>query len=241
MRLTDWRLRQSALALLFPAVLAGMLVSAQWRTQEGRTTYGSRYTVQLVEVAAELQTEQDRLKAELATIRAELDDLHARGAALTEEGRALQTQVEGLKMFAALTPVEGPGVVVTLDDARLPPTAPNLAQAIIHSQDIADVINAGWKAGAEAIEVNGERITATSACVGAVIQINGTLMSPPFVVSMIGPADRLYDALSAPTELAELKARSELYGLGFRVARSREIKIAAFTGPFNVRYAQSLE
>ena len=38
-------------------------------------------------------------------------------------------------------------------------------------------------------------------------------MSPPFVVSVLGPSDLLLRALGDQGELRELKRRSDLYGL----------------------------
>ena len=143
--------------------------------------------------------------------------------------------------------VPGSGVhldisLVTLDDARLAPTRDSrlVAQAIVHSQDITDVFNSAWKAGATAISVNGERIAGTSACVGATIQINGTLMSPPFVISIVGPVDKLSRILEDPLELANLRARARAFGLHFEVTTSADLRVPAYTGPLNIRYARSI-
>ena len=227
------------LVLLVPALLLGVLVGAQATTQSGRPIAATRYNVPLVEAAADLQTEQQRLKTQLAELRARLELVASQGATLDARGAAIHTQVDALRTQAGLTPVAGAGVTVTVDDARLPASTPiqTIVLAIVHSTDITDVFNAAWRAGATGIAVNGERITGSSACVGAVIQLNGTLLSPPFVISVVGPVDGLLAALNDPQELRDLKQRHTSFGLGFEIRRADAITLPPYTGPLRVRYA----
>lgn len=229
----------TGLAFVVPMLLLGVLVAAQWQTQTTRLPFATRYQVTLAEAALELQAEQDELKVQLASLRAELDAIQARTAALGPLAADLDARLTRAKQAAGLTPVTGEGVVLTLDDGRVPASAParTIERAIVHSSDITDVLNAAWKGGAEAISVNGERITAASACVGAVIQINGTLLSPPFVFNMVGPAERLHAELSDPAQLADQKARRDAFGLRLRFERSTEVRVPAYGGPITVRYA----
>lgn len=229
-----------ALVLAGPALLLGLVLATQAQTASRLPLSATRYSVPLVEAAIQLQREQAILKAEVVTLRAELDDVLRQQAALGGQAAAIQPEIERLKRAVGLTPRSGAGVVVTLDDARLPASAPTRAieAGIIHSQDITDVFNAAWKAGAEAISVNGERITSASACVGAVIQINGTLISPPFVINLLGPRDGLYAALIDARELSELKRRRDAFGTGVKIERADMLEVPAFSGPLNARYAR---
>ncbi len=229
-----------ALVLLMPAVLLGLLIGAQSHSQSGRPIAATRYNVPLVEAAVAFQIEQQSLKAQLADLRAQIEQVGSQGAALDAQAAALHDQVDALRAEAGLTTLNGNGVTITLDDARLPPTTATgtLELAIVHSSDITDVVNAAWQAGAQAIAVNGERVTGSSACVGAVIQLNGTLLSPPFVFSVLGPPDQLYASLVAPGALADIKRRRSAFGLGFHVDRSDALGIPAYTGPISVRYAR---
>jgi len=232
--------RRRSLALLVPALLLGFAVASQWQAQSRRPSLAARYQVPLAEAAADLQREQEELKTQVVTLRAKLDLIQAQGASVGGQAAALQSEIDRLKRAAGLTPRAGGGVSVTLDDARLPAGTPirTLEAAIVHSQDITDVLNAAWKAGAEAISVNGERITAASACVGAVIQINGTLLSPPFVMSVLGPRDQLYAALSDAGELGDLKRRRDAFGLGCTIERAECLRLPAYSGPLNTRFAR---
>lgn len=234
------------LVLLLPALLVGLAAGTLAASRPGpahpRPEYSTQESLQLTDYALALQREQADLKGELAGLRAQLDAIQEQAARTDTDARALRDRIQSLEDEAGLTPLGGEGFVVTLDDARLPPSRdPRLiAPAIIHSQDITDVFNAAWKGGARAIAVNGERITSASACVGATIQINGTLMSPPFVISIVGPRDRLARVLDDPAELADLRARQRGFGLRFDVAAEGAVRVPAYTGPLRVRYARSV-
>jgi uncharacterized protein YlxW (UPF0749 family) len=222
-----------------PTLLLGLVIGVQLQTQSTRSPISTRYSTDLADAATAMQRDQDALRGQVASLRAQLDRIQEQAATLDDRTAALQRQVDDLKAAAGLTPASGAGVVVTLDDGRLPASAPRRAieLAIVHSQDITDVFNAAWKAGATGIAVNGERITSATACVGATIQINGRLMSPPFVVSVLGPADELLRALGDQSELRDLKRRSELYGLRLALDRAPEVKLPAYTGTIPVRQA----
>ena len=220
-------------------LVLGIIVAAQWQTQSTRTPFAARYQLTLAEAALDLQTEQEMLKVQLASLRAELDAIQARSAAFGPIAADLEDRLSRAKQAAGLTPVSGEGLIVTLDDGRLPASAPTrtIELAIVHSTDITDVLNAAWRAGAEAISVNGERITASSACVGAVIQINGTLLSPPFRFDIVGPSERLNAELSDPAQLTDQKRRRDAVGLRLRFERSPDVRVPAYTGGVAVRYA----
>ena len=230
---------RAATILVVPALLLGLAVGIQWQTQATRSPISARYSADLADAATEMQREQDALKRELASLRDQLDGVQQQAASLDGRAAALKDRIDGLRAESGLTDEHGEGVVITLDDGRLPATAPrrSIELAIVHSQDITDVFNAAWKAGAHGIAVNGERITSATACVGATIQVNGRLMSPPFVMSVLGPTDQLLVTLGDPAQLTDLKRRSEAYGLRLLVERADAVELPAYTGAIVVRNA----
>lgn len=239
------RAARVAVVLVVPAFLLGLAAVTQIQTQARRTPFVSSYTslesVHLTQIAIAMQREQEVLKRELLQARAALDAVQEEAARLGGSAADLQREIDEMKIAAGITPLNGSGVIVTLDDARLPPSRnPQLiAQAIVHSEDLTDVINVAWKGGARGIAINDERITGASACAGATIQINGTLMSPPFVIAIVGPVETLLRALNQPDELADLRARERGFGLRFDVAPASDVRLAAYSGPITVRYARS--
>lgn len=227
-------------ALIFPALFFGLLVTMQWRTQQERSELTVRYNAPLLDAASSLQNEQNSLKAQLAELRNQLDEIQKSAATQSTTSKDLQDRIEALRAAAGLTDVVGDGIVVTLDDARgtSPSQASNVEKSIAHNTDLTDIINAAWRGGATTVAVNGERIVGTTSvyCVGSTIMVNGTLMSPPFSVVVIGPQDRLLAVFDDPNELRDIKQRRDVYGLGFRVTRAATLKVPAYAGALNVHY-----
>src|SRR3990170_5595553 len=143
----DRRRSAHVLVLVGPALLLGIVMGTQVQTTGGLPLTATRYNVSLVEAATQLQREQAILKSELVALRGKLDDTLRQQNAIGGEAAALQAEIDRLNHVVGLTPRSGSGVVVTLDDARLPASAPTRAieAGIIHSQDITDVLNAAWK------------------------------------------------------------------------------------------------
>jgi uncharacterized protein YlxW (UPF0749 family) len=227
--------------LLVPAVLFGLLVSLQWRTQNERSELSVRYNAPLTDAANALQTEQNKLKADLAQLRARLDQIQRNASTQTGAERELQARIDELMASAGLTPRAGDGVVIQLDDARgVTVAARDIDKSICHATDLTDIINTAWKGGATAIAVNDERIVSSSSvyCVGSTIMVNGTLMSPPFNIAAIGSQNALLGAFDDPGQLQDIKQRRDVQGLGFHVTRANAIHVPSFSGALNVRFAQ---
>ena len=227
-----------SLVLLLPAVLFGLLVSVQWRTQSERNELTVRYNTPLLDAAKTLQNEQTTLKAQLADLRAELDQIQTSASTQSDAGKELQARIDELKKVAGLNERTGDGVLITLDDARSASAAKDVEKSICHNTDLTDIVNQAWRGGAEAIAINDERIVGSSSiyCVGSTIMVNGTLMSPPFSVVVIGPPNDLLATYDDPSQLRDIKQRRDVYGLGFRVSRASAVHVPPYRGALNVRY-----
>ena len=228
-----------SLVLLLPAVLFGLLVSVQWRTQAERNELTVRYNTPLLDAAKTLQNEQNALKVTLAELRADLDQIQTSASTQSDAAKDLQSRIDGLKTVAGLNERAGDGVEIILDDARGAAAAKDVEKSICHNTDLTDIVNQAWRGGAEAIAINDERIVGSSSiyCVGSTIMVNGTLMSPPFKVLVIGPQNELLATYDDPTQLRDIKQRRDIYGLGFRVSRATGLHLPPYRGALNVRFA----
>jgi uncharacterized protein YlxW (UPF0749 family) len=228
-----------SLVLLLPAVLFGLLVSVQWRTQAERNELTVRYNTPLLDAAKSLQNEQNALKVTLAELRAQLDQIQTSASTQSDAAKDLQSRIDGLKTVAGLNERAGDGVEIILDDARGAAAAKDVEKSICHNTDLTDIVNQAWRGGAEAIAINEERIVGSSSiyCVGSTIMVNGTLMSPPFKVLVIGPQNELLATYDDPTQLRDIKQRRDIYGLGFRVSRATGLHLPPYRGALNVRFA----
>lgn len=148
------------------------------------------------------------------------------------------------RYLAGLTPVQGPGIVVTLRDGKKPlrrDMPPGFAPpSIIHDSDINAVVNELKAAGAEAIAVNGQRLVATSSVrtAGATVLINFVPTAPPYVIKAIGDPKTLASAMSLPGGVAsQIKAFDPAM---FSVKESNALMLPAYSGGSQPRYAKSV-
>ena len=139
------------------------------------------------------------------------------------------------------SPVSGPGVQITLSDAppgQIPAGAtPN--DLVIHQQDIEDTMNALWAGGAEAMTVQGVRITNRTVirCIGNVILVDGTSYSPPYVIQAIGDPDTLRATVTANPRMVNYQAYVTRYGLGWDMQTKESLSFAPATTSLTVNYA----
>ncbi len=96
--------------------------------------------------------------------------------------------------------MHGPAVRVTLTDAPVDfaPPGVNGDLLVVHEQDIQQVVNALWAAGAEAMTIQGQRVISTTAvkCVGNTVVLHGVPYAPPYVITSIGDIQRLEQGLA---------------------------------------------
>jgi uncharacterized protein YlxW (UPF0749 family) len=177
-----------------------------------------------------LRVDADRLRERLAAIRKDAASRHGG----TGDAERRLSVIEGTN---GLMPVAGPGLKVTLDDSQLKnsPTG-NLNDLVIHSQDVQAVVNGLWRSGADAIAINGQRLVGTSAvlCVGNTLLLNGTVHSPPYVVSAVGARQ---DQFEGDDLVRRLHDDADVFGLRFSVSKEGDLRLPAFTGAASPRYA----
>lgn len=225
--------------LVVPAILFGLLVAAQWGTfgSAVRDELAIRYVEPLHSSVSQLQTEQDSLKADLATLRGELEELQRTAAQQTGATADLQQRLEALREAAGLTEVRGEGLVVAFEPL---PVATEPERRSCLAPDLTDIVNAAWRSGATAISINGERVVSSSSmyCVGSTIVVNGSLTSAPFEIRAIGDAQRLMSTYDDPQQLSDLKRRRDERTVTLRATREQSVTIGAYSGPIAVSAAR---
>ena len=187
----------------------------------------------------------NRRKAELNDKRAQATSLTRSVEALqnsnldaTNQGRAVRSRLDRLGMVTGSVPAKGPGVRVVVDDA---PNATTDKQQVL-DQDLQKLVNALWLVGAEAIAINGQRVTNLTAIRegGSAITVNFVSMKRPYTVSAIGNKNqmgaRLLDTEGGRTWLT-LRAS---FGLKFDVTSEDSMTLPA-ADSFALRYARQPE
>ncbi|MCC2313050.1 DUF881 domain-containing protein [Cellulomonas xiejunii] len=193
------------------------------------------------------------LEAEIREGTARADELRHANAAMSAQIAQLQgdaASTDDPELFAQLqrdavesgvVPVTGPGLRLVLTDGDPSDgTTPDDGSELVQDNDLQVLVNGLWAAGAEAVTVNGERLTSTTAIrsAGDAVLVDSTALSSPYTVEAIG------DAAAMQTRLARLSAGQHLaslgqYGIEVRVTAERELLLAG-RGQLTLRSAQVL-
>lgn len=219
----------------------GFLIAAQLAAEGPRVRYTTQERSPLVETATQLQQRQDELKARILELRGQIQATEQAGEGSAELVRQLNDQLQDARIAAGLIPLTGTGIVLQLEDSQ-EPVAPgaDAADYLVGARDVRSVVEELWAAGAEAIAINGERITPTTAIidVGPSILVNAAYLAGPYQVTALG-ADDLYSRLSASPGFVDLiRSRAQGFGIQVSIAEPEAVDIPAFAGTVTLRYAR---
>jgi uncharacterized protein YlxW (UPF0749 family) len=223
---------------------AGLLLATTHTVSGGREIRRSD-SPRLVDLVHEAQASVDRLSAQREALVDQVDNHHGGSPTAAAALQAITHRADALASDAGLDALRGPGLVVTLNDAqrdaegRFPGDA-SADDLVVHQQDVEAVLNALWSAGAEGIQVQDQRIIATSAplCVGNTLLLNGRTYSPPYAITAIGDSAAMQSALAA-SPMVELYKRYVLrFGLGYTEEPKTEVDVAGHPPAVRMRYAK---
>ncbi|MGA8994579.1 MAG: DUF881 domain-containing protein [Nocardioidaceae bacterium] len=221
-----------AVLAMFGVLVATAAVQTA-RTADQSATSRSSLVAQLNARKAEL----DRLTVRASTLRSQVATGRAQELTDTRAGRALQDQVRRLQVAAGTVRTRGPGIRVVVDDA---PGGTSVKQQV-QAPDLQKLVNGLWQVGAEAIAVNGQRLTATSAIRDAAgaITVNFRSLRGPYTVSAIGDPDTMAADLLDTDGGQVMVTLQSTFGLVFRVDIEESMVLPAATPV--LRGARALE
>ncbi len=228
---------------LFVALVAlGFLIAAQARSEAPRVRYTTQERAPLVETVVSLQAQQDALKQQILDLRSRITAAEEGTVGSTRQVRDLNDALLAARVAAGIVALEGPGLILQLEDSQVPvPPGASAADYRVSGQDVRSVVDELWLAGAEAVSVNGERIVPTAAIIdiGGSVLVNSAYLAPPYQVAAIGPAD-LYDVLASSPGFVDLvKARVDRYGIRVSFAQPETVTVPAYAGSVTLRYART--
>ncbi|BDG48136.1 MULTISPECIES: DUF881 domain-containing protein [Parageobacillus] len=166
------------------------------------------YRKQLIQI----QKENRQLKNELVQKQDKVAEMEK---TLADERTAytdLAEEAEKLRMYVGESKVKGKGIEITLSDASYIPSEQSATDYMVHEQHVFKVIHELLISGAEAIAINGQRISHRSyiVCNGPVIEVDGTQHAAPFVISAIGNPTVLASALNIPGGVKDLLVQDNI-------------------------------
>ncbi|HEX5466759.1 MAG TPA: DUF881 domain-containing protein [Candidatus Limnocylindrales bacterium] len=235
-RVPSWQITLGAALLVL-----GFLVAAQLRSETTVTRYASSELPTLRQTAQELQDTQDTLKAEIQDLRQRIQAAEQSGQGNGALVSSLNDSLEEARLDGGLVALEGPGLVIQLDDSTNP-VAPGAAPGdyLVSATDLRTVVDQLWLAGAEAVAIGGERLVVTSALtdIGSSVLVNGSYLQAPYDISAIGPSD-LWDRLvNAPGFVAFMQQRVATVGLSANLAQSQQVVVPAYNGSISLVQAR---
>jgi uncharacterized protein YlxW (UPF0749 family) len=199
----------------------------------------------LVDLVREAQQSVDRLSAQRGDLSTQVDAARAGPAANDSEVAALSAKIAALAVDAGLAPMRGPGLMVTLTDAQRDangqfPRDATPDDLVVHEQDIQAVLNALWNGGAEAVQMQDQRLITTSAarCVGNTLLLNGRTYSPPYTITAIGNATKMQAALTAAPLVTLYKQYAIRFGLGYTEEPQAQVDVVGYTEPVTMHFAR---
>jgi uncharacterized protein YlxW (UPF0749 family) len=199
-------------------------------------------------VTAEIESRSaanDRLERQLDRERARAARERRAQLRATDEGAAVERKLTRLESVTGAGAVTGPGFVLRLDDAPADPSGADVDPRTdatddgrVSDRDLQTLVNEVWASGAEAVAVNGQRLTALSAIrsAGEAILVDFRPITPPYKVSAVGPADMRASFVDGfgGSYLQVLRD----YGIDYAVTDEDEVSLPASAG-VTVRYALS--
>jgi len=220
-----------ALVLLLVLGFAGLVLTVAARqTHENAPAVAQNRNELIDRVQAE--TEQaDELQRRLVALRAEVDGARDDALAATSAGSAARADLDQLSALAGVAAVHGPGIKVVVDDA---PSGTERAGGVtgrVLDTDLQRLLNGLWAAGAEAISVNGLRLTELTAVrsAGDAILVAYRPLSPPYEILAIGDPDDLeVDFVDGPG--GRWFHTLQGFGIRFTVTAQKDVKLPGATG-----------
>ncbi|MDL5200290.1 DUF881 domain-containing protein [Streptomyces sp. ALI-76-A] len=182
---------------------------------------------QETDAADELEDTVDELRDDVSRRQRE---------ALKKSGDSDQAELLGL--LSGSTEVHGPGVKLVVDDAEEATTGgdgdPRETSGFsdtgrVRDRDMQRVVNGLWASGAEAVSVNGQRLTALSAirAAGDAILVDNKPLVPPYTVLAVGDGKRLSTRFQNSADGLYLHALQENFGIRTAISAEDDLRLPA--------------
>jgi uncharacterized protein YlxW (UPF0749 family) len=232
-------------AVAVGCLLVGFLLVVAYVHAHRSAPAAARVHDSLVSRVRSAQHTADALSARLDAVERQLASLRA--GALPDSG-ALAQQLAGAELAVGLLAVDGPGMTVTLSEPATAPASPTPGRGgstpieatnILTDRDVRSVVNELWHDGAEAVAVNGVRLTPTSAIrfAGQAVLVDFQPITSPYRISAIGDANQLVTDFAQSEVASRYQTLKGVDGIGFSFDESQHVAMPA-GAPLTPRYAR---
>ena len=243
-RVDRLRRANAPLLLALAALVFGFLLAGQLRAQLITGTNRVAQNEALARTAHDLERSNGVLRKQVSELRTEITRLQARQAERSQQGQRLQDELADLRLHAGLTRLRGPGVTVSLASGKPPPDGERGTDHLVGYQDVQDVVNLLFDAGAEGVAVNGHRISPATAYRGSgttVVIDQGPPLHSPFKFMAVGNRAEMERMLDDPTSLASLRGRQLRYQLELSWTGAPDLSLPPYDSALEAEYARPIQ
>jgi uncharacterized protein YlxW (UPF0749 family) len=219
-------------------VLAGTLFAVgALQTNRTRPVQASE-RAELIQRIQTAEGEQDALRRQVEDLDAQNRRLRSTALGGDDESKALEAQIDQLGPPVGLAPVTGPGVVIVVDDA---PTTGDDARDQVLDLDLQVLANGLWTSGAEAISINGHRLSALTAIRGAgdAITVDYRSLTRPYRVEAVGDPRTLQARLAESAAGAWWNDLSQNRDMTYQTSDASRLVLDSDPG-ITLRYARTV-
>ncbi|MET9078883.1 DUF881 domain-containing protein [Streptomyces sp. NPDC004232] len=226
---------RAKLGLAGGLVLAALVVTLGAAQAQGAAPVVAKEHQELIDRIDSETANADKLEHTVDTLR---DDVSARQrAALKSSGGSGQADLVGV--LSGATEVHGPGVKLVVNDAKEASsggdgTNPRETSGFsdsgrVRDRDMQRVVNGLWASGAEAVSINGQRLTALSAirAAGDAILVDNRPLVPPYTVLAVGDGERLSTGFQNSADGLYLHALEENFGIRATISTQGDVRLPA--------------
>ncbi len=214
------------------AVFAALVATAAVQTSRNSVA-DERSRAELVDQVSAARSQLEDERDQVARLRAQTEALESRQLRGDASAQGLLQSLSQLGLMTGADAARGPGVRVEADNA---PGATSARNQVLDS-DLQRLVNGLWGAGAEAIAINGQRLTTLSTIrlAGGAITVNARSLRRPYVLTVIGNPDTL-PARFAETSSGQawLDLEREV-GLRLKITPADDLRLPA--ADVSLRYA----
>jgi uncharacterized protein YlxW (UPF0749 family) len=195
------------------AITVQLRVSSLSESESSQT----KITDKLKDEIFRLNDENVKLAEKFQNTTSELDDARNQAAQNDSSSKNTSELIKKYTIVSGKTDVTGQGIIIKYKPSD------NEAKADM-VKDLRDIVNEIKNAGAEAIEINNQRIVGTTAIemVKNKIEINDTEVSGNFIIKAIGDSNLMYSGLIRPGGTIENIRES---GVSIEINSENTIKI----------------
>ncbi|MFI6151000.1 DUF881 domain-containing protein [Streptomyces sp. NPDC051109] len=227
------RTLKAKLALAAGLVLAAMVVTLGAAQARIAAPVLAKERQELIDRVQRADEHADGLERDIERLR---ENVASRQREALKQHGGDQGQLVAL--LSGATEVQGPGLKLVVDDAKgsssggggKPRENAGFSDTgRLRDRDMQKIVNGLWQSGAEAVSINGQRLTALSAirAAGDAILVDNRPLVPPYEVLAVGDKKRLGTAFQDSADGQYLHALQENYGIRATLSPADELRLPA--------------